>query len=424
MSSVRVKHTNATKLGAWWEAASHPLIAMRSEKRLLRLTRFEHVTALTNSVTDLDAHFAQSEAAGGTPNSLLREAVRKVVEDDRFEAPGAAEYTLPVIVQFIMLVCKRMAFKVLEMHHGIPDADGQRSFTTSVESAFDAHVTALAQRIVREVPYDDKAETADHDGNDDTSRKPLAVHLQMARQTIRAYCRETSEEIRNIANTTTTASMMALPLSKLDSQAIFVDPKTAPRTEDVIFHCLQPWLRTLFVASFVSMRPAAQFKDIWYSSGIVHVIGYKIFDECYARMPEANQTLANAREEVAAAQRSCTLALYAFWDASARLKPFVEDSYSALATNTAGSAALKRRAEQADLRRKSIEAVATTYVQTQRRARIMRYVLWSVIVGYVIATVAVASLVLLRATDLAFLITGIIMLAILVYGFVITFRQS
>lgn len=415
-----VSGTATASLGSYNNAVAAPDVqdAVTQMKKALRWTALASVSktdATFGNALSLDA-----AAPSASASSSVAEWASEVVERDAFAAPATSDtsaHILPTVLQCVMLLCKRAAVSHLACRLGdVPAQAGGspcKTFSAGLAAACNAHVTAICQLLASRIPFDNDTNAASGLPDENT-------HLSLCQGEITRYVRAAAAAAASTGSGSTQLSGAALVTSASQTNALFNLP-SAPQAETVIYHCLQPWLRLMFIMTFVSARNAP-FIDMWSAQLMVLLGGYGIMQECQDALAATADPAATVFEATAAAIAAhfSTLAT-----AQERLRLLYDKVMWAIRANMTESKALTQRGSELALRRNNMEMLGSQYASNKKDAQRARAQFYAVVAVYAVATAAVGALAVYQPyAHISILLSGLLMVAVIVYALAMTIRGA
>jgi hypothetical protein len=394
---------------------THLLNLSYRDSSIVDMKTFFDAAAPTPKVIDVDKDTRNGILFGDASNVLsVQEVAGNVISMDGFTIPATKEISgvMMDVMQLFFLYCKRATVEHISKRIGCVRTSSNvtnctnNTFDSATDKACHDHIKAVAEIIQSKVPFA-------------LDNKDITNHMSMCMGLITSYCRTVAEGVKNRGSsssssslgTATMSTIYAIPMAQ--TNIIFNITSSVP-IEQIIYYCMSPWLRLLFVSTFVSSRQPVKFSDAWQAQYIILLSGYLISDVFtlidaseYAKMKAAVATHMNAMSK-----------------AYTELQTLYNDTVSEIQSNAKESSVLGATSANIDFRRQNLEAMVIHYQQAQKRTAAAKWWFYASVCVVAALVVGIGALIALNMSFLAILVAGLVLLAIIVYTLTKFFVQT
>ena len=403
---------------------------------ILDALKFTHLVNASMKNSDMVSFFKEDRptASVATERVQIKKAAEEIITIDGYRPPEATEsasFTMPSILQMIFFLCKRIAVYHIESRIGcVPPANGEAVSPDCINNRFDEatrdachlHITAIAQLIQDHVPFE----------MDD---KKLNVHLDLCMNLITAYCRDAASSTLNKTSSTisvagTSVARSTSLIAPSQTNIIFNLTSMVP-IEQIIYNTLQPWLRMLYVSTFILDREPHRFSDVWSAQYIIFVVGYIIADKCASTITtgvfEPFDTTSTKILPFDAYKKLCTAIatqMTHLAEVQTTLQQIYNDAINTIQRNQQHATNLTDTGTNLEYRRKNLEAMVMHYETVQRKADATRKWFYVAIALFGAVVAAIAALIVFSKPALAIMGSGLILLGITIYAFTIVLVKN
>ena len=373
----------------------------------------DSVISLRTNEENIAAHFEGASSSSSTSNTMktnLADVADKMAKNDQFTWVPDRPATTEMLMGMMFLFCKRVAIQHIECRIG-GSINGSTStnttgtticgkkFPVDVLKACEAHLTAIGQLLRSRVPFE----------ND---RGDIKAHLTLCNELITSYVRG--------AVASSTQSLSGDAAGYISSPALTTQifgPAVAPTVTPIIYHCFLPWLKLLFVESYIGRERHDEslmwIGDAFAAYYIIHLAGYFLAD----RLDSASGSRGFGRngdvfDNVMAAIVT-SMSSTAQSEMQSQLVGYM--NYLARAVSTRMSADLTDTDASLKFRRQNVESMGDAYNSAVSQATKMQRAFYATLGVLAGLTLLVAGLVVFNNPGLAVLTSGLFMLGIMIY---------
>ena len=373
---------------------------------------FQYPTDATEQTNPIKTFFSNPPSSQTATNGIsVSDVMSNIMTKDFYTPPDANDNIVQSILRIVFLFCKRAIQAQIACRIGnIKSTTGcSNTFDSAIMTACDAHLTAIAEAIQGRVPFSDDGASFDR-------------HMTSCKNEIINYISDVSSES---SAAMTDAPTSAQPLSMMGTHAYtnaIFNVTSTPTIANLIYYGLSPWLKLLFTATFISKRAPQNFRDMWYGQLVILMTGYQFAMYLGWTVTGLPQTT------VAAMQALMTMIathVNQLSNAQANLDTLYRDAVGAIGDNRFTSSNLTASNQELMFKRKNMEILGTNYIVNKASTRKSYILMCATIAVYASLTIGVS--VLIASKQLApysLLISGIIMIAIIIYTLVRLFKSK
>lgn len=378
--------------------------------KMLDMVKISHLWTFDTIDTGVSAHFAADSraipTAQATTSINIDQAMQRVFTAEGYSPPSSTDlskYIIPSVLQFVLLFCKHAVVTHIECRIGNITAGTDnrcKSFETSIANDCHAHVSAIIQIIQSKIPFKNDMRT-------------MATHLELCKNEVVRYI----ARVREISRVGVSNIPLVAPHSS--TKAIF-SASASPSVDEIIYNCLQPWLRMLFISSFVSVRKPSKFTDLWRAQLIIYVVGYLFVSKL-----DASTTDATNKGKLTALKTSIATHMNMIVTSEPKITALFVATMEQISANANLSKALTSNGIDLEFRRKNMELMGAHYMA--RKADSTKAVRWfyvSVAVYALLTTIVALLMVSTKLAPFSMIGAGLIMIVIIIYVLVIQIQGS